>query len=251
MNPKFTRLMIYTFVAGLSLIIYGSTLPDAEQTKTKHTKDRPLKILTLGDSNGALPDGWVYQLKMIMPGDSIFNISISGNTIGFNNLGRTSLNTLTNIGTYMKKAHNQLGKINAIIIMLGTNDCKAAFKDSISFVPGNMRKLIIEIKNAARQKREKPLIFIVTPPPFGADDMLEEKYKGGLERIAWLNRELIKIADEENIYSINTYNILLPVFRNLTTEGVHLNPDGQRMIAFIIWENLKFFNGNRILKHND
>ncbi|MCJ7446255.1 MAG: GDSL-type esterase/lipase family protein [Bacteroidales bacterium] len=221
MNPIFTRLLIFFILTGLSLNTYGRTLPEAEQNKTKHTKDRPLKILTLGDSNGALPYGWVHQLKMIMPGDSIFNISISGNTIGFNNLGRTSLNTLSNIGTYMGKAHNQLGKIDAVIIMLGTNDCKAVFKDSLSFVPGNMRKLIVEIKNAARLHRGKPVILIVTPPPFGSDDMLEEKYKGGLERIAWLNKELLKVADAEKTYSINSFNILLPVFRNLTTDGVH------------------------------
>ena len=212
---------------------------------------QPLNILLLGDSNGALPFGWANQLKMILPCDSVFNISLSGNTIGFNNLGRASLNTLSNIGTYMEKAHNHLGKINAVIIMLGTNDCKAVYKDSLSSVPDNMRKLIVEIKNAARQHREKPAIFIVTPPPFGSDDMLEEKYKGGLERIAWLNKELLKAADEENTYFINSFNILLPVFRNLTADGVHLNPDGQRMIAYIIWENLKFFNGNRILKHKD
>jgi lysophospholipase L1-like esterase len=81
--------------------------------------------------------------------------------------------------------------------------------------------------------------------------MLEEKYKGGMERVTKLNEQLAGIAREENIYFINTCQILSPVFKSLTADGVHLNAEGQKMIALIIQENLKFFTGSRILKHND
>ncbi len=191
------------------------------------------------------------QLKKIRPNDTIFDISISGNTIGFNNNGRASLNTLSNIGSYMEKAFSKLGRIDMIMLMLGTNDCKAVFKDSLSFVSENMRKLIQEMKLKSKLNKRKPVIFIVSPPLFGPDEMLEEKYKGGMERVTKLNEQLVRIAREENVYFINTCQILFPVFKNLTTDGVHLNADGQKMIALIIQENLKFFTGSRILKHND
>jgi lysophospholipase L1-like esterase len=151
----------------------------------------------------------------------------------------------------MEKACSKLGRIDMIILMLGTNDCKAVFKDSLSFVPENMRKLIQEIKLKSKLNKSKPVIFIVSPPPFGPDEMLEEKYKGGMERVTKLNEQLARIAREENVYFINTCQILSPVFNNLTTDGVHLNTDGQKMIALIIQENLEFFTRSRTLKHID
>lgn len=215
-------------------------MAESGKEKTKKSKEGSLKILTIGDSNGALPFSWVNQLKQIRSNDTIFNISISGNTIGFNNNGRSSLNTLANIGSYMEKAYASLKSIDRIIIMIGTNDCKTVFKDSLSVVPGNMSKLIIEIKQIAKLHKNKPVIYIVSPPPFGPDDMLEEKYKGGMERVTLLNEQLKIIAKSESVKFINTCQILSPVFKQLTPDGVHLNADGQRMIALIIQENLKY-----------
>lgn len=206
---------------------------------------KPVRIIAIGDSNGALSKGWISQLKTIRPNDTIFRISISGNTIGFNNIGNRNLNTLANINSYMEKAYNKLGEIDDIIIMLGTNDCKSIFKDSLSIVPENMRKLLRGIRQNARLHKDKPTIFIVSPPPFGQDEKLEEKYKGGMDRVTFLNEQLLKIASEENVEFINSFQILRPVFNYLSTDGVHLNPEGQMMIALIIQENLKFFHGRK------
>lgn len=212
----------------------------SSKEKSKQSKDKSLKILTLGDSNGALPVGWVYQLKQLRLNDTIFNISISGNTIGFNNNGRSSLNTLSNIRSHMGNAYSKLGNIDRIILMIGTNDCKSVFKDSLFVVPGNMKKLIAEIKQIVRSHRDKPLIYIVSPPPFGPDELVGEKYAGGMERVSLLNKQLEIIAKEESVNFINTCQILYPVFRHLSSDGVHLNADGQKMIALIIQENLKY-----------
>jgi lysophospholipase L1-like esterase len=230
-----------TLILIITVLLSLHGCKDGGQYKKESTESKPLKILAIGDSNGALKDGWVNQLKKVRPNDTIYNISISGNTIGYNNLGRSSLNTLANIGSYMDKAYRKLEHIDQIIIMLGTNDCKTVFKDSLSYVPENMRKLIIDIKTKASQHKEKPVIFIVSPPPFGPDDMLGEKYTGGLERVTQLNEQLEKIAKEENVMFVDSFHILLPVFKNVTIDGVHLNPDGQMMIALIIRENMKYF----------
>jgi hypothetical protein len=92
------KLLILLILTGSPAGISVKATLINEQDKTKQAKEKPLKIFTLGDSNGALPFGWVNQLKKIRPDDTIFDISISGNTIGFNNNGRASLNTLSNIG---------------------------------------------------------------------------------------------------------------------------------------------------------
>jgi lysophospholipase L1-like esterase len=227
--------LLITYTAGINA---NTGLPNSQ--KQKKPCEKSYNILTLGDSNGALPFGWVYQLKQIRTNDTIFNISVSGNTIGFNNNGRSSLNTLSNIGSYMDKAYSKLGRIDKIVIMLGTNDCKTVFKDSLSVVPGNMKKLIAEIRQIAGSHKNKPLIYIVSPPPFGPDELVGEKYAGGMERVTLLNEQLRNIAKEESVNFINTCQILYPVFKQLTSDGVHLNADGQRMIALIIQENIKY-----------
>jgi len=104
-----------------------------------------------------------------------------------------------------------------------------------------MLKLITRIKADTSEHNEQPVIFIVSLPPFGPDVQVGEKYAGGLERVTWLNEELVKIAGEENVNFIDSFHILLPVFKEITIDGVHLNPDGQMMIARIIQENLKHF----------
>jgi lysophospholipase L1-like esterase len=140
----------------------------------------------------------------------------------------------------MDKAYARLGKIDRIIIMLGTNDCKSVYRDSLPVVPGNMRSMITEIKKIARLHKNKPVIYIVSPPPFGPDELVGEKYAGGMDRVSLLNEQLKLIAKEESAIFINTCQILAPVFQQLTPDGVHLNADGQRMIALIIHENLKY-----------
>ena len=245
MKENTMRNLLLTSIAIFILAILTSNISRSDLSESQRHKENSLKILAIGDSNGALPDGWVTQLKEIRTNDTILNISISGNTIGFYNNGRKSLNTLVNIGAYMDKAYASLGKIDMVIMMIGTNDCKSVFKDSLSLVPGNMKKLIDGIRLGARLHKGNPLIFIVSPPPFGPDKLVGEKYAGGLERVRQLNEILASMAKTEKIYFIDSFHILLPVFNNLSADGVHLNPDGQMMIARIIQENLKYFRGSR------
>ena len=86
-------------------------------------------LLTIGDSNGAAKDGWVNKLREIRSQDVIFNVSVSGNTIGFDNNGYEQLNTLKNIDRYLSETTDHTGgkPIDVILIGLGTNDCKAGF----------------------------------------------------------------------------------------------------------------------------
>jgi lysophospholipase L1-like esterase len=95
---------------------------------------RIIKILTIGDSNGAFEGSWVEKLKQAHDGYLIYNTSVSGNTIGFNNNNKTSLNTLLNVDRYLDEADDYLDGLDDIIIMLGTNDCKAVFADSLKMV---------------------------------------------------------------------------------------------------------------------
>jgi lysophospholipase L1-like esterase/dienelactone hydrolase len=196
-------------------------------------------ILTLGDSNGALKDGWVNQLKAMRFDDFFYNTSVPGNTIGFDNNGNESLNTLRQLDNYLSAGEEKLGYLDAIIIMLGTNDCKAVFADSLNLVPSNMTCLISKIKSSSLYEKSKPQIFIISPPPVGDDLLLGDKYKGSGERVEYLNSKFKKIANKEDVVFVDTYSSLADLVSIYSLDGIHYQKEGQTMIAEIIDAALK------------
>ncbi len=200
---------------------------------------KSLHILTIGDSNGANEIGWVYQLTKIRPDDSFFNCSIGGNTIGFDNLGKDTLNTLKNVNRYIKNAEDSLHTIDMILVMLGTNDCKAVFDSEQSEVFGNLDKLIQMIKNYPYQSDKTPEIVLISPPPIGKDSMLLPKYYGGLNRLEKLLPSYKYIAEKYDCKYIDIFHPLFHDFLSLTVDGIHLNEEGYRKTAEIIDKALK------------
>lgn len=197
-------------------------------------------VLVIGDSNGAIQEGWVTQLKEERFPDFIYNTSISGNTIGFDNLANKNLNTLRQVDHYLEDTDQALNGLDKIFIMLGSNDCKAVFNDSLKLVPLNMKNLIGKIKAHPVYQKYHPEIFVISPPPYASNDKLIEKYKGGSERIAWLFPRFKKIAEEEGCQFIDIYSKLLPVWDTISKDGIHLTAPGQKIISEIIiqsaWE---------------
>jgi lysophospholipase L1-like esterase len=194
-------------------------------------------ILLIGDSNGAFKHGWANQLKKIMPNNFIVNTSISGNTIGFDNSGYQHLNTLRMVDSYLKKGVDQMQTIDYIVIVLGTNDCKAVFDNRLKEVPKNLKKLIKKIQKSDILPKT-PKIIVVTPPPYGDDNILKEKYKGGSERVRFLKTEYSKIAKKTNVAYLDIQTPLEPVFKSLSKDGVHLIKEGQTIIAKLIKQEI-------------
>lgn len=196
-------------------------------------------ILAIGDSNGAMEGGWADQLKKLRPQDRIINTCVSGNTIGFDNLNREELNTLKNIGRYIGRAE---GRLDAIILMLGTNDSKAEFDRRADEVPANLEKLIRKIKEEISKKPSlgSPSIYVVSPPPYGEDSTLAPKYHGGAARVGKLTGKFREAAAKTGVHYIDTHDILKAVFPYISPDGVHLSGEGQTIIASILNESLNF-----------
>ena len=197
------------------------------------------RTLVIGDSNGAMPGNWVVQLQKLRPADSICNLSISGNTIGFKNNGQDTLNTLHNIEGYLLMGEKELGGIDRIIFLIGTNDCKAVFDSLQTEVPRNMEKLISVTIEYFRQRKNIPEVLIVTPPPMAADSLLTEKYKGGEERIRHFIPAFREVAEKHSLVFVNIHDSLAAEFMILNTDGVHLNEQGYKKVAEIIDESIR------------
>ena len=128
-----------------------------------------LNILIIGDSNAAAEFGYPYQLCKLLPYSTIINKSISGNTIGFDNLDQEKLNTLKKIDYDLEETYSFLGKdkeLDYILIGLGTNDTKRIFADRQKEVSKNLSQLIKMVKHyITDHKRKIPINCIVSPPP--------------------------------------------------------------------------------------
>jgi lysophospholipase L1-like esterase len=169
------KIHLQRWLPNLSLIIFEGghemLVPQALALLPvgKAQNRQSLTILTIGDSNGAAENGWPAQLRKLLPFSTIINKSISGNTIGFDNLEQEKLNTLKNIDRYLNEAITELGadrNFNMILIGLGTNDTKKIFENRQNEVPENLQILIKKIKDKIEFSEDKiPLIIIISPPP--------------------------------------------------------------------------------------
>jgi len=219
----------------INLIIFEGTHEMPPGDALHHIPSR--QILAIGDSNGATQGGWVDQLQKLRSQDILINTCVSGNTIGFDNLERAELNTLKNLETYFSTVK---GRLDAVIVMLGTNDSKSVFDSKSKEVSANMEKLILQIKEklAASPELGKPTIYIVSPPPFATDKKLDPKYHGGAARVTRLTEEFQKTAQKTKVKFINSHKILQPVYNYISHDGVHLSTEGQVILAKIINNHL-------------
>jgi Lysophospholipase L1 and related esterases len=189
-------------------------------------------ILTLGDSNGANKEGWVDQLKSLLPKSRIINISKAGRTIGFDNNGKPELNALRNIDNYLNEAEQKSDgkKLDFIILCLGTNDCKSEYEGKEDEVLANFELLLTKIRNHRFIQKSYPALIYVTPPPFRTSN-IAPKYEGGNERLDKILPRLIKAANGNGFKVIDIYHPLQGILDYYAADGVHMTGDGQRIIA--------------------
>lgn len=154
----------------------------------------------------------VNQLRKLRPTDSILNVAISGNIIGFDSLGKESLNELKNIQHHLTEARASEQDIDFIIVLLGTNDCKAIFDSLQVDVPKNLERLTGFITNFNYQQQQGPELILVTPPPIAEDEKLETKYHGGAKRLMALLPHYTFVANMHHCSLINIHDVLRAEF---------------------------------------
>lgn len=207
-------------------------LPGILFAQNTAVSQKALNVFTLGDSNGTFPDSWPRQLKLAFPNAEIFNISKSGRTIGFVNLGDTTLNSLMMIDENLKKAaeFTRDRPFDFIILELGTNDAKAVFADRQNEVPGNLEKLIAKIKGCRYPAINRAKIVIISPPPYGTKAEATEKYQGGDNRVKAMAAAFSEIAQRNGCLFVNGYQTPGLDINTMTADGLHLDAIGSKKL---------------------
>jgi lysophospholipase L1-like esterase len=191
-------------------------------------------VLAIGDSNGAAAGGWPQRLKELVKADLFINNSSGGRTLGFDNPGRES-NALANIDGYMDQAIKEAGEgVDDVVVMLGTNDCKACFDKQLGEVEGNLCKMIERIRKHDNGGKWSPRVTIVAPPPYGLDEKMLEKYKGAAPRAKLLSEVYNKVCAELFARFVDGHAVLEPLWEKVSADGVHISGEGQKMLASAI-----------------
>jgi acyl-CoA thioesterase-1 len=213
-------------LACLVLISLAVNAQDSSSLKKK------LNLLTLGDSNGTFPYSWPKQLQLALPNAQVFNISKSGRTIGFVNLGDSSLNSLLVIKENLKKAaeFTKDRPYDFIVIELGTNDAKSVFAEQQKQVPRNLQSLIQQIKSSPYESINKAKIIIISPPPYGDKAEAQVKYKGGAKRVKKMSKRFKKIAKRDGCFYVNGYKTQGLDMNKMSADGLHLDAEASKKL---------------------
>jgi acyl-CoA thioesterase I len=194
--------------------------------------NQQLNILTLGDSNGSFPYSWPQQLKLALPNSQVFNISKSGRTIGFVNLGDSTLNSLMVIDENLKKAaeFTKDRPFDFVVLELGTNDAKAVFASRQKEVPENLERLINKIKSSQYTSVNKAKIVIISPPPYGFKAEVQEKYRGGGKRVKKMSKAFKRVAKRNHCFFIDGFKTPGLNIETMSGDGLHLNAEGSEKL---------------------
>ncbi|OAV44465.1 GDSL-type esterase/lipase family protein [Lewinella sp. 4G2] len=188
-------------------------------------------LLVIGDSNGERK-GWVYQLQDLREGGPLVNTSISGNTVGFSYGGsELRTNTLENLTNYLRKGYAEMGKIDEILIGLGTNDCKVEFRGQESDVATNLETLLDRTAAFFTERGQKmPRIVILSPPPLN-DVGVMPLFADATACVKDLTERYRKIATERGHCFVDLQANPGPSVLEYSKDGIHFSREGYVMIA--------------------
>jgi len=215
-----------------SLLTFLLLMPIVLAAQPTTSAGKALNIFTLGDSNGTFPDSWPKQLQRALPDAQVFNISKSGRTIGFLNLGDSTLNSLLVVDENLKKAaeFTQDRPFDFVVLELGTNDAKAVFADRQHEVPLNLEKLIQKIKGCRYASINQAKIIIISPPPYGTKAEATAKYAGGGKWVAAMSKSFRSLAKRNHCLFVNGYKTPGLNVETMTADGLHLDAVGSRKL---------------------
>jgi len=188
-------------------------------------------LLVLGDSNGA-NKGWVYHLQELRGGGPLVNTSIGGNTFGFDGMGDTRRNTLENLTNYLRKGYAEMGRIDEILISLGTNDCKIEYADRRRDVYDNLDELLTRTKAFfAERGQDTPRIILITPPAAGDDSVVNGEFQGVAACLVKLSDNIRAVAAREGFCLVDLQAKPGKQVLNYSDDGIHFNAEGYQLLA--------------------
>ena len=201
------------------------------------------QILAFGDSNtwGLIP-GTVERYpeyirwtgivrKAVAPyGYRVLEDGICGRTTVFQDPSRSGRRGVDSIDRY-----KETGGLSAVILMLGTNDCKTVFHASPEEIGRGLEQCLIRFETVVPPEK----ILVISPPLLGPDVWLPEKDpafdRQSVRKCAALKGIYAKIAaDRSNVFLAASDHAAA-----CHVDGEHLNAEGHERFAAAVLNRLK------------
>jgi lysophospholipase L1-like esterase len=205
-------------------------------------------VLCYGDSNtyGYIPgSGGRYTRDVRYPGRLQMLLGDDYNVIEEGCSGRTTLyddpiDGWKNGMDYLKPCIYSHRPIHIVILMLGSNDLKAAFHLTAEQIAQSAGKLVDVIKSFTEEKQEFiPKIIMVSPPEIGKDIRTSPFYGGFVEDAIEESKRFPefykKVADEKGCIFFDAAKYIYPS----DIDSLHLEPEGHEILAAELYQVVK------------
>jgi lysophospholipase L1-like esterase len=219
-NKKF---IIITAVVLVSITLVYSIIQTQVNSNSQNSKLS--RIACMGDSLTEIT-GYPKDLQVLLGNGSVVgNFGVMGATINFGSVNPYIFNENFSEAVDFQPT--------TIVILLGTNDARADTIGLIENFTQDYSDIIREIQSL--QNSSKARIFIAKPPP-----VLENSLNFSSTNLTEAVIPRIEtVAQEFNLTVIDLYTPLLNHPEYYLGDGVHLNSEGAKVIANIIYEAIK------------
>ncbi|MCB2135484.1 MAG: SGNH/GDSL hydrolase family protein [Rhodobacteraceae bacterium] len=128
----------------------------------------------------------------------------------------------------LKIALQSHGPIDAMTLMLGTNDCKTRYGASAERIAAGVAGLLDIALGVEMQTRHGGFkVLLMAPPTILEQGPIADQFFGAVEKSAALAGALRKLAAARGIAFLDTGALI----RSSPTDGVHFEPDAHRLLG--------------------
>jgi lysophospholipase L1-like esterase len=126
--------------------------------------------------------------------------------------------------------------IDLVILMLGTNDCKARFCATPYDIGQSVAYLIEIIRKSGTGRSGPPDILLLAPPPLGKLEEWAETFSGGVEKSAELAKHYEKVAEQYGCAFLDTSTVI----QSSKLDGLHIDPEDHEKLGHSIAKQVKY-----------
>lgn len=133
--------------------------------------------------------------------------------------------------------------LDAVILMLGTNDLKYRFAATASDIADSLEVLVRLVQRSeAGPGGAAPAILLVAPPPMQEVDWLGEMFRGGAAKSRQLPPLIQDVAKRTGVSFFDAGHLV----ESSAVDGIHLDSDAHRLIGTELARSLTALLDNRL-----
>lgn len=125
--------------------------------------------------------------------------------------------------------------IDLVILMLGTNDCKARFAVTPYDIGQSLGYLIEIIHKSECGRNGVPKVLVLAPPPMGKLTEYAETFAGGVEKSREIAKHYSSVAEQYGCEFFNTANVI----QASRIDGLHIDPEDHVSLASTLANTVK------------